>query len=149
VKPERQLKILEIISQKEIKTQEELSNELKKLGYNVTQATVSRDIKELRLIKTASSTGGYKYATMEKTREGIEERLHKLFTSAVLSMQSANNIIVIKTISGSANTVAVVVDALKNPDIVGCVAGDDTILVVVSSTDAVQNVMDTFQKLIS
>lgn len=147
MKNRRHAKILELIAEHSIETQEDLAAELKQAGYEVTQATVSRDIKELGLIKTLAGDGGYKYASAA-LKTDKKEHLHKLFAGTMLSIQAANNIIVIKTMQGSANTVAVVVDGLENKDILGCVAGDDTILVVVSSNEAVPEIMRLLNSLI-
>lgn len=147
MKNHRHAKILELIAKYSIETQEDLAAWLKKAGYEVTQATVSRDIKELGLIKTLAEDGGYKY-TATAPKADRREHLHKLFAGTMLSIQAANNIIVIKTMQGSANTVAVVVDGLENKDILGCVAGDDTILVVVSSNEAVPEIVRLLNSLI-
>lgn len=147
MKSRRHDKILELIEAKELETQDELAAELGRNGFQVTQATVSRDIKELKLIKVPSKKGGYKYSTEHKNKSEQEERFHKLFAGAVLSVQAANNLIVIKTIQGSANTVAVVVDSMTDERIIGCVAGDDTVLVVTADNQSVKSVMNQFKKL--
>ena len=149
MKSKRHSKILELIESKELETQDELANELRRNGFQVTQATVSRDIKELKLIKVPSKKGGYKYSTEHKNKSEQEERFHKLFAGAVLSIQDANNLIVIKTIQGSANTVAVVVDSMNNDRIIGCVAGDDTVLVITADNQSVRGVMNQFKKLMN
>lgn len=148
MKAGRHAKILEIIGHSEIETQEELARALMEAGYAVTQATVSRDIKELRLIKIPDERGGHKYASVSRAESGVSDRMQKLFAGSVLTLASANNIIVIKTMVGAANTVAVVVDALKNPAILGCVAGDDTVIVVISSNEAVDKVMQDFNRML-
>jgi len=132
--------ILEIIDQMEIETQDELAAELKKRGMDVTQATVSRDIKELRLIKVPSEKGGYKYSVAVDKAKDIPNRMKKLFAQSVLSIRSSNNILVIKTMTGSANTAAAVLDSLNSPHILGSVAGDDTIFIVVENSDKVPEV---------
>ena len=139
MKNHRQAKILELIASYSIETQEELACKLKDAGYQVTQATISRDIKELGLVKTLSGDGGYRYMG-SVSRADQTEHLHKLLAGTMLSIHSANNIIVVKTMQGSAGTVAVVIDSLDNHDILGSVAGDDTILIVVSSNEAVAGV---------
>ncbi len=137
----RHSKILDIISKKEIETQEELVNELILAGFKVTQATVSRDIKDLRLTKIPDDRGGYKYTSVDKADMGITPKMKQLFVNTVLSITSANNIIVVKTLSGSASTIGVVVDALKHPAILGSVAGDDTMIIVVASDEQVADVV--------
>ncbi|MGI6705487.1 MAG: arginine repressor [Clostridia bacterium] len=147
MKSGRHSMILDIIDKMDIETQEELAEELKRRGIDVTQATVSRDIKELRLIKVLSSNGVYKYATIDKAETGVTDRLIRMFSESVLSMDYANNLIVIKTISGSANAAAETIDALKWDEIVGTLAGDNTIFVVVRSEDMVESVIQKFRDL--
>jgi transcriptional regulator of arginine metabolism len=147
MKTGRHSMILEIIDKMDIETQEELADELKRRGIDVTQATVSRDIKELRLIKVLSNNGVYKYATIDKAETGVTDRLIRMFSESVLSMDYANNMIVIKTISGSANAAAETIDALKWDEIVGTLAGDNTIFVVVRSYDLVEKVIQKFRDL--
>lgn len=143
----RHAMILEIIESQDIETQEELAEELKRHGMRVTQATVSRDIKELRLLKVLSEGGGYKYATAERAEQRINDRLIRIFSESVLSMASANNLIVIKTLSASANAAAEAIDSLKWPEVLGTLAGDNTILVVVQSDDAVESVLSRFKSM--
>jgi len=147
VKLQRHAKILELIQQKDIETQEELAEELRSHGFDVTQATVSRDIKELRLIKVLTPAGTYKYATMSKMDSKNWEKLIRVFVEAVTSIDYANNLIVIKTLSGNAQAAAAAIDALNWPEILGCVAGDDTILVVVRDANKAKDVVERFKKL--
>lgn len=144
----RHSKILEIIDQKNIETQEELAEELRAAGFDITQATVSRDIKELRLVKVLTPDGIYKYATIDKEDTGITQRLIRVFAESVISMDYANNLIIIKTISAGAQAAASTIDALNWHEIVGCIAGDDTILIVVRENDMVEGVMKRFKKLL-
>lgn len=139
--------ILEIIEAKDIETQEELAEELKRRGVKVTQATVSRDIKELRLLKVLAENGGYKYATVERAEKGMNERFIRILAESVMSMESANNLIVIKTLSASAAAAAEAIDSLKWPEVLGTVAGDNTILVIVRSNEAVETTLARFQAL--
>jgi len=148
MKAVRQSKILELISKNEIETQEELVNALSQLGFDVTQATVSRDIKELRLTKIPDERGGYKYSSIEKAESGVTPKMKQLFSNTVISITSANNIIVIKTMSGSASTIGAVVDAIKHPSILGSVAGDDNLIIVVSSNDEVPNVINSLNVML-
>ena len=139
---ERQNKILELIKEQEIETQEELAAALAVAGFDVTQATVSRDIKELSLIKSMGHDKKYKYIYRG---DEMPVSIHMgLFRKLIVSIQSANNLIVIKTLSGSANVLASYIDKLKEPEILGTVAGDDTILMVI---DCNENALIWIQKL--
>ena len=140
--------ILDIIDKKDLETQEELAAELKARGVKVTQATVSRDIKELRLLKVLSENGGYKYATAERAEKGMSERFIRILAESVLTIESAVNLIVIKTISASAQAAAEAIDSLKWPELLGTIAGDNTILVIARSEDAVESVVSRFHALI-
>ena len=140
--------ILDIIDKKDIETQEELAAELKARGVKVTQATVSRDIKELRLLKVLSENGGYKYATAERAEKGMSERFIRILAESVLTIESAVNLIVIKTISASAQAAAEAIDSLKWPELLGTIAGDNTILVIARSEEAVETVVSRFHALI-
>ena len=145
----RHTQILKLIEEKDIETQEELAYELRNHGFDVTQATVSRDIKELRLIKVLTPSGKYKYATMEDKADTKNwDKLIRVFSESVVSMDYANNIIVVKPLSGNAQAAAAAIDALNWIEILGCVAGDDTILVVVRDSDTALNIMERFNKLI-
>ena len=136
--------ILDIIDKKDIETQEELAAELKARGVKVTQATVSRDIKELRLLKVLAENGGYKYATAERAEKGMSERFIRILAESVMSIESAVNLIVIKTISASAQAAAEAIDSLKWPELLGTIAGDNTILVIARSEEAVESVVSRF-----
>lgn len=147
MKISRHAKILEIIEGYIIETQEELAEMLKKNGINVTQATVSRDIKELRLIKVLTEDGRYKYAAMKEQDNMLNERLYKVFAETVLSVDYADNFIVIKTFSGAANAAAEALDAFDLKEVVGTVAGDNTIFVLVRNQENVIPVIERFKKL--
>lgn len=147
MKYSRHAKILEIIETHEIETQEELAELLKKNGFNVTQATVSRDIKELRLIKVLTKTGKYKYATIKQQESMVSDRLIKIFKDTVLSIDYAENFIVFKTLVGAANAAAAAVDAMDTKDVVGTIAGDDTIFMIVRDKDKVQGLIEYFKKM--
>ena len=138
MKNERQLKILELVAESEIHTQEELSNELKKNGFNATQATISRDIKELHLQKISGTNGGTHYAVSNNRAGGEKETcdkyrsvLHQVLTSAV----PAGNIGVVKTLSGTANAAAAALEAIRIENIIGTLAGDDTLLVLFANEE--------------
>jgi transcriptional regulator of arginine metabolism len=141
----RQTKILELISKKEIETQEELADGLKAMGIDVTQATISRDIKELRLVKVMSKSGKYKYATIGQNQEGITDRLYKIFENSVVSIDNAMNTIVLRTIPGAAQICASAIDYMGVDDIVGTLAGDDTVFVAIRTVEAVERVLEEFK----
>lgn len=148
MKYSRHTKILDLIEGYEIETQEELAHRLKECGFNVTQATVSRDIKELRLIKVLTKEGRYKYATIKHQEGGVSDRFIKLFRDAVLSIDHAGNMVVIKTLVGSANAAAAALDALDLKDVVGTLAGDDTIFILARSEDKVPAILEVFKDMI-
>ena len=142
----RQTKILELISKSEVETQEELAAGLKAMGIDVTQATISRDIKELRLVKVMSKSGKYKYATIGQSQEGITDRLTKIFENSVVSIDNAMNIVVIKTIPGAEQICASAIDYMGVDEIVGTLAGDDNVFVAIRSLEAVDYVLQEFKK---
>ena len=127
----RQSKILELIENNEIETQEKLASMLKKAGYEVTQATVSRDIKELQLIKILSSNGKYRYATAMKMSTNVSDRFVKIFKETIKSVESSGNLVVVKTLPGCANAAAEALDSLSLSHMIGSIAGDNTIMVVI------------------
>ncbi len=143
----RHKKILEIIENKEIETQEELSDELKKQGLNVTQATVSRDIKELRLIKILTKDRKYKYATLNSQDNILSNRLVKIFKNSIVSIDYAGNILVMKTLTGSAQAAAAAIDAVGLEEVVGTIAGDDTIFLVIRDVNKMEEIIEHFRKL--
>ena len=148
MKNARQTAILSIIEQNDIETQEELAGKLRDMGIVVTQATVSRDIKELRLLKVLSGSGGYKYATADKAEHGLSERFVRMFKDSVLSVSNAGNIVVLKTLSGSANVAGEAIDSMRLPEILGTMAGDNTVFAVVQNeTEAVETVK-RFQEML-
>ena len=148
MKTKRQTKMLELIKKHNIETQEELSDYLQKEGYQVTQATVSRDIRELKLTKVAMSNGRQKYAALTEANEDLSEKYTRVFRDAFVSMDMAQNILVIKTVSGMAMAVAAAIDAMHLHEIVGCIAGDDTIMCAVRSVDDTIEVMSRLRKLV-
>lgn len=145
----RHAKILEIINQKDIETQEELVDELRNLGLDITQATVSRDVKELKLIKVLSSTGKYKYGVISHGENMMVEKLLSIFTQTVIGMDFVGNIIVLKTLSGSASAAAEAIDSLGWNGIVGSIAGDNTIFVLTRSLEKAQELVSKFNKLLN
>ena len=140
--------ILEIIENKDIETQEELAEELKRRNVKVTQATVSRDIKELRLLKVLAEGGRYKYATVERAEKGMSDHFIRILSESILSVESAGNLIVIKTITASANAGCEAIDSMKWPEVLGTIAGDNTILIIARSEAAVDTLLQKFDNLI-
>ena len=148
MKSKRQEKILELIAQYAIETQEELLERLSECGIPSTQATVSRDIKEMHLIKVLAEDGVYRYAMIDKNDQGVGDRLIRMLSDSVVDINSANNLIVIKTLSGSAHVAAEAVDSLHWPEVLGTVAGDNTILIIVRSNDEVDAVIRRFKNIV-
>ncbi|MEE0866699.1 MAG: arginine repressor [Clostridia bacterium] len=131
--------ILELISDKDIETQQELTVALSSIGFDVTQATVSRDIKELRLLKQLNSRGRYVYMQNEPSQgKDVSDKMSVIFSKSVLSVDYALNTVVIKTLSGMAQGAAAALDATHHPDFLGSIAGDDTIFVIARSETAAQ-----------
>ncbi len=148
MKSARQAAILNLVSDREVRTQEELAYLLKELGYRVTQATVSRDIKELRLLKILSPSGGYRYATSEQAEHGISERFVRLFKDSVLSIDCAGNIVVIKTLAGAANVAGEAIDSMRWVEVLGTISGDNTIIVIVKTAEDALLVVDKFNDIL-
>lgn len=144
----RQMTILDLIEKQDVETQEDLAEALRARGIKVTQATVSRDIKELRLLKVLTPNGTYKYATADKAENRLNERFIRILTESVLSVAASNNLIVVKTLSGSANVAAEALDSLHWPEILGSLAGDNTILLIIRREEEVQDVIQRVQELI-
>ena len=131
MKAQRQSAILEIISHKNVETQEQLLAELQQRGFASTQATISRDIKELRLIKTLSDKGVYCYTVAERKDARSQSAMIRLFSDVVVSVESTGNLVVVRTISGSASAAAEALDTMHFTEICGCIAGDNTIFLAV------------------
>ena len=139
MKFQRQAKIVDIIENEEIETQEELSERLKALGLETTQATVSRDIKELRVIKLLCANGKYKYATTSHEAESsYSTRLKNIFKEGVTNIDFAQNMVVIKTLPGLGSAAAMAIDAIKITGVVGTIAGDDTVFIVMRDTESAE-----------
>ena len=149
MKTKRQAKILELIKKNNIETQEELSDYLEREGYQVTQATVSRDIRELKLTKVAVNGGRQKYVALMEASEDLSEKYTRVFRDGFVSMDMAQNILVIKTVAGMAMAVAAAVDAMKWNEVVGCIAGDDTIMCAIRTVEDTVTVMDKIRKIVS
>ena len=139
MKAKRHAKILELIGSKHINTQEELQAELSKNGFQVTQATVSRDIKELRLVKELTRRGGYRYTVNEqRTGSAADMRLRNIFKEGVISVEYAQNIVVIRSMPGTANAVLAALDSMEIPKMLGSLAGDDTGILIMRDTVAAE-----------
>lgn len=141
----RQAKILEIIAEKEIETQEELCAELNSYSILATQATISRDIKDLRLIKVAGSEKRYRYISLGKGEAGLSAKLKNLFKESVLSIRNANNLVVVRTLSGNGANAGAVIDKLAYAEILGSVAGDDTVILVCETTEGAERVVSNLK----
>ena len=148
IRSKRQSRILELISTTDIETQEALVNILHEDGMEVTQATVSRDIKELGLIKVLTDNKTYKYAYIENGEQKLSTKLLNMLRESVISIKIAKNMIVIKTLSGSANTAGMAVDKMNFSEIIGCVAGDDTLLIILQSDSDAVIVQEKLEELI-
>ena len=145
----RQNKILEIIKEQEVETQDQLQELLKKAGYKVTQATVSRDIKELQLIKGQSKSGKYRYIASQYDNQPISDRFIKVFRETTLSWAPAQNLILVRTLSGCGSAAGEAIDCLELDHVVGTVCGDNTMLIVVDNEINVPPILETFDKLIN
>lgn len=148
MKTRRHAKILELISEHDLETQDELLQYLREAGFDVTQATVSRDIKELRLVKTLSGSGRYKYSTGGETAPDMSSKFYALFTDSALSVDAAQNMLVIKCMSGMAQAVCASMDAMYWKDFVGTLAGEDTIFVVCRTESAARETQESLRKLL-
>lgn len=148
MKKKRHEKIIELIGQYEIETQEELADRLRDAGYQVTQATVSRDIRELKLSKISGGNGRQKYVAFTRDETHLGDKYIRVLKEGYLSMDLAQNLLVMKTVSGMAMAVAAAVDALKLDEIVGCIAGDNTIMMAMRSESDASQVMDQLQRMI-
>ena len=144
----RQEKMLELISKYEIDTQDELIDRLRESGFEVTQATVSRDIRELNISKMTTGKGTYRYVLPKQTPTTSNLKFNSALIDALISIDYACNIVVLKTHAGLANALAVGIDSMHLDDILGCVAGDDTIIVVCRSVETAQSLADNIKHLI-
>ena len=147
MKTRRHARIIDLIGKYEIETQEDLAALLQKEGFRVTQATISRDIRELKLTKVTTQSGRQKYALMHDGAEGMNEKYLRVLRDGFMSMDMAQNILVVKTVSGMAMAVAAALDKMHWPEIAGCIAGDDTIMCAVRSVDDTIRVMGKIRKI--
>lgn len=148
MKTSRQSKILELVEKNEIETQEELGDLLQKAGYHVTQATISRDIRELKLTKVAVDLERQKYIALKNHDADMNEKYVRILRESFLSMAKAQNILVVKTVSGMAMAAAAALDELSVDGVVGCIAGDDTIMCAIRTEKETEKVMEKLHRLI-
>jgi len=140
--------VVELINKYDIETQEELAEYLRAEGFDVTQATVSRDIRELNLSKVTLGNGRQKYIILQNEETQLGDRYIRVFCDGVVSINMASNILVVKTVQGMAMAVAAAIDAMNFPEIVGCIAGDDTIFAAIQSVEETKIVMDKLEEII-
>ena len=145
----RQSKILELITKYHVETQEELAELLEQAGYHVTQATISRDIRELKLTKVVSEDGKQKYIVLRDVESNLNEKYVRILRDAFVSMDKAQNIMVIKTVSGMAMAAAAALDTLHIEGIVGSIAGDDTIMCAIRTEKETLSVMNKLNRLLN
>ncbi len=148
MKRQRHEVVVDLINKYDIETQEELAAYLKEEGFEVTQATVSRDIRELKLSKIATGNGKQKYIILKNDDSHLGDKYIRVLRDGFVSMSMAQNILVIKTVQGMAMAVAAALDAMKFPEIVGCIAGDDTIMAAIKSTDETKVVIDKINEIL-
>lgn len=148
MKSKRHLKILEIIGEKVVETQEELADELKKAGFDVTQATVSRDIKTLKLTKVLGADGKYKYSSIKPENNEITDKMTSIFANTVLHVENIDKMVVVKTLSGSASAAAEAIDLLNLGEIAGTIAGDNTIFILVRTNAKAEELVEKMKKMI-
>lgn len=148
MKERRHEKILELIEKYSIDTQDELLRRLREEGYEVTQATVSRDIKELRLIKTLSANGKYRYTVGKDEAKDYTTKFYSLFSDSAISVDCAQNMIAVKCLTGMANAVCAAMDTMHWENVVGTLAGDDTIFILVRDDDTAERLTAELKQLI-
>ena len=148
MKKKRQAVILEIIQKYNIETQEELAKKLQECGYSTTQGTISRDIRELRLTKVSGPNGKQKYAPLTAEHLHVSEKYRRVLSEAILAMENAMNILVIKTVPGMAMACAAAIDSISIVGVVGCIAGDDTIMCVIKEVSMVEEVIREINTII-
>ncbi len=147
MKSKRQQKILELIERYDIDTQEDLIARLRDAGFAATQATISRDIRELKLVKSMSSDGVYKY-TRPTRREGIAPKFNSALAGSILRIDCAGNIVVVHGYPGMAQPIASCIDAIGHPDVLGCVGGDDTVLVVIRNAEKSEEMCEKIRQML-
>lgn len=147
MKENRQKRMIEIIQKHDVGTQEELAERLREAGFSVTQATVSRDIRELKLSKVPTADGGQKYVALDQEEAHPGDRFIRVLQDAFSSVEAAQNLLVVKTVSGMAMAAAAALDALRFAEVVGCIAGDDTIFVASHTVEEAHALMDKIKSI--
>lgn len=148
MKVSRHARIIELVNSNSIETQEELAELLNQTGFKVTQATVSRDIRDLKLTKVSTGSGKQKYVVMQTADSEISAKYMRVLKDGFDSMDMAQNILVVKTVAGMAMAVAAAIDAMKWGEVIGCIAGDDTIMCAIRSVEETMEVMDKIKKIV-
>ena len=148
MKVNRHVKIVELVNKYDIETQEELADRLREEGFQITQATVSRDIRDLKLTKVATDDGRQKYVVLKATENALRDKYIRILKDGFVSMDMAMNILVIKTVSGMAMAVAAAIDEMRWNEVVGCIAGDDTIMCAIRTMEDTAAVMDKIRKIV-
>ena len=148
MKAKRQSAIREIIAERPIRTQEDLASALSERGFAATQATVSRDIREMHLVKSLTEEGEYRYVQETRDERGMDGRLARILADSVIEMDNAGHLLIIRTISGSAHVAAEAIDTLHLPEIVGTIAGDNTILVIARTEESIPNLIQQFSEML-
>ena len=148
MKVNRHVKIVELVNKYDIETQEELADRLRAEGFQITQATVSRDIRDLKLTKVATDDGRQKYVVLKATENALRDKYIRILKDGFVSMDMAMNILVIKTVSGMAMAVAAAIDEMRWNEVVGCIAGDDTIMCAIASVEETTCLMEKIRALI-
>ena len=148
MKVNRHVKIVELVNKYDIETQEELADRLRAEGFQITQATVSRAIRDLKLTKVATDDGRQKYVVLKATENALRDKYIRILKDGFVSMDMAMNILVIKTVSGMAMAVAAAIDEMRWNEVVGCIAGDDTIMCAVRTIEDTAAVMDKIRKIV-
>ena len=148
MKSKRHNRILEIINEKEIETQEELAEELKVSGFEVTQATISRDIKILKLLKVQSMSGKYRYVAPTKEERNLNDKLYSILANSAISVEKVDKFVVVKTLNGAASAAAEAIDSLYSADIAGTIAGDNTIFILIRTEEKALELITKIRKII-
>lgn len=148
MKVNRHVKIVELVNKYDIETQEELADRLREEGFQITQATVSRDIRDLKLTKVPTDDGRQKYVVLQATENALRDKYIRILKDGFVSMDMAMNILVIKTVSGMAMAVGAAIDEMRWHEVVGCIAGDDTIMCAIRSIEDTTVVMDKIRKIV-
>ncbi len=149
MKSQRQTKILELIARKDIETQDQLLKALEDSGFHSTQATISRDIKELRIVKELSPSGAYRYTVSQNESATYFSRLNNIFHECVIKLDHAQNIVVVKTLPGLADAACSAVDSMDAPAVVGTIAGDDTAIIIMRDSDYAREFCEELRGIIN